>query len=414
MSAEPAEPAAATEPAPRRLLAGYRDLLGAPGFRRIAAAALASKLPAGMVPLSLLLLIGREYSYGVAGLAVSSLAVGEGLTAPLRGRLADRRSPRVVLPVCLAGYLTAGALLLLAVAHGVSAVAICCLTAVVGATVPPVGIMMRSVWFASAGARTLPTAMALDTTLTNAALITGPVLTGWLSLSVSGFAPFAAIAALMAGAVGVLTGFPLAPRPARPGHRAAGPLASAPLRRLMAAHGLFVVAITVVDVVLPLHAQASGAAGYAGLYLGAMSVGSILGSLALGAAPALLSRGPRISVLLCAFAAGAGLLALAARLSPLTVLLVCPVAGAVVGSAFGTLYTLAGDLAPEGRVTETMAWLSSLNQAGGAVGAAAGAHVAAAQGGGTALLLVPAVALLAAAIGWKTKPDPSAKEKNAP
>ncbi|WP_245699800.1 MFS transporter [Streptomyces roseifaciens] len=408
-----AEPAAATDPAPHRPLAGYRELLGAPGFRRIAAAALAAKLPAGMVPLSLLLLIGREYSYGVAGLAVSSLAVGEGLTAPLRGRLADRRSPRVVLPVCLAGYLTAGALLLLAVARGASAVAVCSLTAVVGAAVPPVGIMMRSVWFSTAGARTLPTAMALDTTLTNAALITGPVLTGWLSLSVSGFAPFAVIAALMAGAVGVLTGFPFAPRPARPGHRA-GPLASGPLRRLMAAHGLFVVAITVVDVVLPLHAQASGAAAYAGLYLGAMSVGSILGSLALGAAPALLSRGPRISVLLCAFAAGAGLLALAMRLSPLTVLLVCPVAGAVVGTAFGTLYTLAGDLAPEGRVTETMAWLSSLNQAGGALGAAAGAHVAATEGGGTALLLVPAVALLAAAFGRQTKPDSSAKEKNAP
>ncbi|WKK24426.1 MFS transporter [Streptomyces olivoreticuli] len=397
-----AEPAVATDAAPSGMFARYRELIAVPGFWRIAALGMAAKLPASMVPLSLLFLIGRHFSYGTAGLALSALAIGEGATAPFRGRLVDRYSPRKVLPGCLAGYLAAFALLVVEVSGRGPVVVILVLAAALGASSPPVGIMMRSVWFTAVDARALPTAMALDTAMTNIALITGPVLASWLSVAVWPAAPCVVIAALTTGAVSLLIVFPVAPRTAVSGHWL-GPLASAPLRRLLAAHGLFVVAITGVDVVLPVYAQAQHAAAYAGLYLGVMSVGSILGSLALGAAPSLLPRGPRISALLCVFAAGVGVLALATGFSPLVVLLLCPVAGVVVGSTFAALYTVAGDLAPRGRVTETMAWLSSLNQAGGAVGAALFAHLAVARGSGTALAVVPAVAVLAAVTGWSAR-----------
>ncbi|MEV6211213.1 MFS transporter [Kitasatospora sp. NPDC051914] len=378
-----------------------------PGFWRIAAISMASKLPPSMVLLSLLLLVGRDHSYGTAGLAVSSFMIGQGVTAPLRGRLVDRYSPRAVLPGLLAGYLGATVLLVLQVrAHG-SDTAVVALAAALGATTPPVTAMMRSIWHTVADARVLATAMALDSTMMGAALVMGPVLAGWLSLSVSGVAPFAVVAVLTAGVVAPLVNTPPARSPSRPGHWL-GPLTSAPLRRLMAADALFVVSLTAVDVVLPIYAQQNHAASYAGLYLGVMSVGSTLGSLALGAAPAWLSRGPRVSVLLGLFALGTGVLALAARISPQAVLLVCPVAGLLIGSVFGTLRTAGGDLAPDGTVTETMAWLSSLDQAGGALGAAVFAHLAVVNGGSTALLFIPAIALLAAATGWRAAASPTA------
>ncbi|MWA08870.1 hypothetical protein E5671_06740 [Streptomyces sp. BA2] len=173
--------------------------------------------------------------------------------------------------------------------------------------------------------------MALDSSMMGSALITGPLLASWLSLSVSPIAPFAVVALMTAAAVGLLSdsqGPP--PRSARSGHWL-GPLASAPLRRLLVADALFVMAVTAVDVVLPIYAREYHADGFTGLYLGILSVGSVLGSLALGAVPNLLSRGPKISVLLCVFAAGTGTLTLATGVSPLAALLVCPPAGLVIG-----------------------------------------------------------------------------------
>lgn len=88
-----AEPEVVPEAAPRGPLHSYRELKKVPGFWRIVAVGMASKLPTSMVELSLLLLVGRTYSYGTAGLAVACLAIGQGVTAPLRGRLIDRHSP---------------------------------------------------------------------------------------------------------------------------------------------------------------------------------------------------------------------------------------------------------------------------------------------------------------------------------
>ncbi|TGB08560.1 MFS transporter [Streptomyces sp. MZ04] len=132
-----------------------------------------------MAGLSLLLLVGRDYSYTTAGLAVGGSAIGQGLTAPLRGRLVDRYSPRPVLLTCLAGHLTATVLLLLAVRGGGSVATLLALAGAMGASAPPVAVMMRSAWRCSTGNRTLATAMSLDSSMMGAALIGGPVLASW-------------------------------------------------------------------------------------------------------------------------------------------------------------------------------------------------------------------------------------------
>nr|WP_225881887.1 MFS transporter [Streptomyces aureocirculatus] len=90
---------------------GYRALGAVPGFWRVAVTGLVSKLPSSMTGLALLLLISRHHSYGTAGLAVSCAAIGQGLTAPARGRLVDRYAHRPVLLCCLGAYVPALALL---------------------------------------------------------------------------------------------------------------------------------------------------------------------------------------------------------------------------------------------------------------------------------------------------------------
>ncbi|WJV50783.1 MFS transporter [Streptomyces flavofungini] len=395
-------------PGAHRTPSGCRALREVPGFWRIAATGMLSKLPTSMTSLGLLLLISRHHSYGIAGLAMSCAAIGQGLTAPVRGRLVDRRSHRPVLLCCLAGQLGVGTVLVVVVRERGSPLGLLALAALLGACTPPVAVMMRAVGQGAAG-HVVGTAMALDSAMTGAALIVGPALAGWLSVSVSPDAPLITVAVLSAAAVWSLTGLPAAPRPvARRGQGVGalgppglwGPLRSAPLRRLLAVDGLFVCAVTGMDVVLPSYAREHGTAAYAGWCLAALSVGSVVGGLVLGAVPALWGGpGRRLGVLLCVFAAGAGALACAARVSPPVVLLVCPVAGLAIGSVFAALRTTGGDLAPEGRITETMSWLSTLDLAGGAVGAAVFAQVAAEAGSGPALIAVAGAAVLATAVG---------------
>ncbi|MEV6602386.1 MFS transporter [Actinoplanes sp. NPDC051346] len=383
---------------PRRFLADYRTLLDVPGFWRLAIVGLASKLAPSMVGLSVLLLVGDGYSYAIAGLAVSGSAVGQGLSAPLRGRFIDRFSTGPVLLGCLAAHLTAMAVLVLTASRAGSVATVLASAAAMGATSPPIGVMMRTVWHHAVDAGTLTAAMALDSSMMGGALIAGPILAGWLSLSLSRLAPFAVVAVLTIGTVVLLIGVPSAPpRPVWSGRRP-GLLAAAPVRCLLAANGLFVTAVTALDVVLPIYAREFHTAGLTGVYLGVLSVGSVLGSFALGTAPNLLSRRRGLCVQLGVFTAGSAALALSTRFSPLAVLLVCPATGLMIGSLFATLRSLGGDLAPPGRVAETMSWLSSLDMAGGAAGAAVFAYIADAQGSRTALAVIPVLLLAAATI----------------
>ncbi|AEV83317.1 MFS transporter [Actinoplanes sp. SE50] len=426
--------------------AAYRALLDRPGFRRYAIIGLASKLAPGMAGLSLLLLIGDHYSLATAGLAVSASAVGQGVSAPVRGRLIDRFAAGPVLIGCLAAQVAATVALVATAGRTGPAVVMLTCAAIMGATGPPVAVMMRTLWRRVTDAGTLSTAMALDSSMAGAALIVGPAVAGWLSVAVSPVAPFVVITALTAGTVVLLIGVTATPSrtgsprhrpgrvaappsrqpdrlgttlPSRPGPVAAalprrpgllaaalprrpGLLATPSLRRLLVANGLFVSAVTATDVVLPGYAREFHAAGLAGVYLGVLSVGSVLGSFAVGAAPALLRRGSGLRQRLGLFTAGSAALALGSWLSPAAVLLFCPLTGLMIGTLFATLRTTGGDLAPPDRVTETMSWLSTMDLTGAAAGAAVFAHIAGSAGSRTALALIPVVLLAATAISRNT------------
>src|ERR1700744_6132229 len=86
----------------------YRRLLGDPVLRGLALADVCARLPQGMVSITLLLVAAVHASMTTAGLVVAGYTLGQGITGPLRGRLADRHGLARVCAVC--GVLSALAL----------------------------------------------------------------------------------------------------------------------------------------------------------------------------------------------------------------------------------------------------------------------------------------------------------------
>ncbi|MDQ2812465.1 MAG: hypothetical protein M3Z75_11500, partial [Actinomycetota bacterium] len=87
--------------------ASYRELFAEPRLRRLALADACARLPQGMVTITLLLVVAQHASMTVAGLVVASYTLGQAVTGPRRGRLADRRGLVPVATVCGIGYAAA-------------------------------------------------------------------------------------------------------------------------------------------------------------------------------------------------------------------------------------------------------------------------------------------------------------------
>ena len=176
-------------------VAGYRGLFAQPVLRRLGVADACARLPQGMVSLTLLLVAAQHASMTVAGLVVAGYTLGQAVTGPARGRLADRRGLVPVAAVCAAGYaLALAALLAGALAAAPAGVLIGTATAA-GLVNPPLSPGLRSLWSAHTPARLTPTAFALDAAVFDLAYITGPVLASGLA---TGLAPAAAVAVLLA------------------------------------------------------------------------------------------------------------------------------------------------------------------------------------------------------------------------
>jgi MFS family permease len=178
-----------------RVAASYRRLFAEPVLRRLALADVCARLPQGMVTITLLLVAAQHASMTVAGLVVAGYTLGQAATAPLRGRLADRRGLVPVAVVCGAGYALALLALLAGSLASAPAGVLIAAAAVAGLFNPPLSPGLRSLWSAHAGQDLRGTAFALDAAVFDLAYITGPVLASGLA---TGLAPAAAVAALLA------------------------------------------------------------------------------------------------------------------------------------------------------------------------------------------------------------------------
>ena len=379
----------------------YRRLLGDPVLRGLALADVCARVPQGMVSITLLLVAAVHASMTTAGLVVAGYTLGQAVTGPLRGRLADRHG---LARVCAGfGVLYAAALACLLAGSLASSPAwlLVAAAAAAGLAVPPLSPGMRSLWSAHAAGALRHAAFALDAAVFDLAFITGPVLASSLAASV---APGAAVAVLLVltWAAIVLIGARPRPgrvrrarRPAEPKRRAPGVLRSPALRRLLVTGALVNLALSATEVALTGYVRQHHALWASGPLLAEVSVGSIAGSLLLGAraASAETAEGARrLPRLLARYALGLAVLTAASLYAPL-VAVAAPIAGLCLGPSLATLFGLASSAAPDGGGTEAQSWLSSVMNGG----AAAGAALAGATAGLPVLSL--AVAAAAAAAG---------------
>lgn len=182
----------------------YRALLRTPHARRLIGFGLLARMPVGMVPLALLLLVRESGGgYAAAGGVSAAYFVVAAIAAPISGRLVDRRGQsRILLPRAVLFPLLLLAVWALAAAGApLAAVAAC--AAVAGALLPPISASLRALWPSLLeGPELRSSAYALEASLQEVLFVVGPLLVAVLAgVASSGVA--LAVAAL-AGGVGTL------------------------------------------------------------------------------------------------------------------------------------------------------------------------------------------------------------------
>ncbi|WP_455358320.1 MFS transporter [Streptomyces sp. SYSU K21746] len=162
------------------------------------------RLPTAMCQFGSVLLVAETSgSLATAGAVGGSLAAGQVVCGPLLGRLADRRGQRPV--VLVASWLNAVAVaaLVAGALAGLGTVALACLGALAGATVPLIGPLARArlVALARRGGhddRVVNNALSLEGTLDEVSFVLGPALVGIAAVAAHPAVALGGAAALIA------------------------------------------------------------------------------------------------------------------------------------------------------------------------------------------------------------------------
>ena len=385
------------------MLAKYRSVLSVPGAARLFATALVARLPQGMAPLAVLLLVrGATHSYAAAGLAVGASALATAVCAPLLGRQVDHRGRgRVLLPLA-AGQAVMYGLLVLAARSNAGAAALIALAALSGALLPPVAPVVRALLrevIDDVDVR--ETAYALEAVIQEVLWITGPL---FVALVIAVSSPDVAVALLGAVCLGGTLLFLRSPL-LRPGtadadtgadrRKRRSALASPELRALLGPVALTGTGLGAIEVGLPSLALHAGSRPASGLLLAMWSVGSMAGGLWYGAREwrSPLARRYR-TLLVLAVLCTAPLIA--AR--SIAAGVVCSLlAGVTIAPVFSCQYALVGRSVSPGSETEAFTWISAALIGGLAAGSALGGVVIA-LGGVSAPFVVSCLATTMAAL----------------
>jgi MFS family permease len=356
-------------------------------------------MPNGMLSLAIVLLLhARTGSFALAGVAVGAFALSNAATAPLQGILVDRLGQPRVLAVCAVGQSAVLALLVLAVNANVPSALTVALVACAGALVPPSMACARALWpTITPDAATRDAAYALDAIIVEVAWVVGPlVVVAAVSLASPSAAVLLCVAITLAGTAALASSSHA--RRWRPGGQRrsrAGAISSGPLRRLLLTIGLTGFWWGALQVGFPALAVHAGSRQAAGVMLGLVSAGGVLGGLIYGAHRWQVSIDRRYPVLLLLMAVLLIPLALAHSLAAGITLSV--VAGLAMTPALSCQNTLVGIAAPAEAMTEAFTWTTAAIFAGVAAGSvAAGALVDVAGVGGPFASASAALAVAAA------------------
>jgi MFS family permease len=360
-----------------------RAVLKTPGVAPLFFASCVARLPMGAVGL-LYVLHTQELtgSYARGGVVAAVYTLALGISNPLLARVADRRGQTVVL--CAGAPIAAGALLVAALVPAGWLVAC---AALAGASQPPVGACMRTLWpVLLDGADGRHAAYATEGVLLEVVYICGPLAI------VAGIGAWSLTAALVACGAFLLAGnlaFAASPvsrrwRPAAERRRdPAGALRGGGVRVLLAVFLLGGLAIGAVEVCTPAMLDAMGRRELTGVMLALWGGGSMLAGIAVSRTRAPANAPRRLAVLIGLWGVAHAALALAG--TPVELALLLMLAGATIAPTLVCANALLDVVAPVGTLTEAFTWTSTGMAAGFAAGSAlAGALV---EGASPALAL---------------------------
>jgi MFS family permease len=381
----------------------YARVLRAPNVARLFGAAVLARLPIGIDTLAMVLFTRAQTgSFAAAGLVAAAFGLGSGTTSPIQGRLIDRYGhARVMLPLAALHAASLGALVALGLSGAPTAALVACGLAA-GASIPPVGSVVRPLLPELLGndPALLPTAYAVDGIAIEMVFVTGPLLTAAIvSVGSPAIALLVSCGFVLAGTTLLVTA--PASRAWRPsvsdGERHfLGALGSPGVRTLVTACAPIGFALGATEVTMTAFASAHGSRAAAGVLMALWATGSGLGGLAYGGREHGLAPAARWLWLAVAFPACSVPLALATSIpvmAPLALL-----AGLCLAPLLAAANQLIGDVAPPGAVTEAFAWPITAIALGASAGSASAGGIAQASSWRLGFVAVVAAGLITATI----------------
>ncbi len=351
-------------------MAGYRELLRAPGVARIIAAQLTARFPNGMTSLAILLHVEQMTgSYGAAGLVLAAASVGQATSGPVTSRWMGIWGMRRVLTLTTA--VCAAALLALAlIPMGVAGYMVFGLVA--GLSTPPVQSAVRTIYPKLVNARQLTPLFSLDASLQEIIWILAPVVITLVATQ-AGTVPGLLLIVVFLVAGGAW--FILSPEVGRVriprSRRAFGKVLGKPVVLLATVIGFLLIgACAAVEAAV---VATFGHGGLeAGLVLAVFSVGSLAGGLAFGHIPigpwAMARRMAIVGVGLVAAIFVVGDVTSAA--TPWWVSACLVVAGVGIAPALAVMFAMTSASVKFSETAEAYGWIGTGQLIGAALGSA--------------------------------------------
>jgi predicted MFS family arabinose efflux permease len=229
---------------------------------------------------------------------------------------------------------------------------------------------MRTLWPELVARERLDTAFAFDALQLEVVFIVGPLLAAAIAAWVSPEAAFLAGAAMQAGGALAFAAAPASRgwRPSADGERTRrGALAAPGIRVLLAAMSAAAVSLGVLEIGIAAFAEREASRADSGWLFALWGLGSLMGGLWYGARSWRVSADRRFLVVSGVLALGLAPLPLAGSMPVFAVLVVVAGLGLAPSTAAG--YSLVGQLAPPGAMTEAYAWQIVAYVAGSSIGA---------------------------------------------
>ena len=384
----------------------YSAVLRGSGAAAPLAASVLGRVPLGMTGLAVLLLVREATgSYASAGLVSAAYALSFAVLSPVRARSADRRGPRPVLVLMGLAHPVALTALVVLASAGAGSPLLGAAAVVSGATVPPLGAVMRALWAQLVEAPALTTAYAVESVVIELCFVAGPLLVAVLTaLSGPSAAVLAAGALTLAGPL-LLVRTPAlrAVEPVGGEVHPLGPLTAAPVRSLLLVSACVGAGFGAVEVAMPAFLEEAGRRpGLAGVLLAVWSLGSMAGGLVYGGVHPAVPHRRQLPWLVLALALASSLpLAGAPSLQLLVMSLALFAYGVTIAPLGACTSVLLGGAAPVGTVTEAFAWNTSMIFGGAALGAAAAGVLVERSGVVAALALTAGAGVLVLLFGLR-------------